>query len=118
VLAHQAVRGALQALQIFSPMGHALGLSVVSSAMEDSSLSILFPSAYAEVQGWVARMRSGWLAQLTRMQSVLTTVLEGDEVLAGLGVATSATVRAKSAFSMMKKLLSLSGTASLHLAVS
>ena len=99
----------LQVLQIFSPLGHALGLSVVSSALEDSSLATLFAGSYASVQRWAAEQRGEWLARLTVAQARLLRALEGDVKLARLGVVVGASVRAKSAFSMMKKVLQLSG---------
>jgi GTP pyrophosphokinase len=99
----------LQALQIYSPMGHALGLSVVSTLMEDVSLGIIFPTSYKAVQTWAAQQRSTWLSQLQSMQQQLQKLLDDDTELHGLGVKANVTVRAKAAFSMMKKLLGLAG---------
>lgn len=99
----------LQALQFFSPMGHALGLSVVSTSMEDRSLSILFSESYSAVQSWMADHRTRWINLLASMSDVVSRALDKDEQLVALAVSTAVNVRAKSAFSMMKKMLDMSG---------
>lgn len=99
----------MQVLQVYSPMGHALGLSVISSSMEDSSLSILFAESYPALQEWVASSRTAWLAALSEMRAQLQEAMESDEKLRRLKVDATVSVRAKSAFSMMKKLLELQG---------
>jgi GTP pyrophosphokinase len=100
---------ALRILQIFSPLGHALGLSVVSARMEDQALAILIPESYQSVQEWISQHRSQWLKLLTAMKADLLEASGDSETLTKLGVTVSVTVRAKSAFSTMKKLLQLSG---------
>jgi hypothetical protein len=91
-------------------MGHALGLSVVSTTVEDRSLSILFPESYSAVQRWMADHRTRWINHLASMSDIVSRALDKDEQLVALGVTTTVNVRAKSAFSMMKKMLDMSGT--------
>ena len=102
-------RPPVQVLQVYAPLGHALGLSLISSNMEDTCLSILFSRSYAAVQTWVRRSRAAWLDTLVAMRAQLQEALDADVRLQRMHATTSVTVRAKSAFSLMKKLLGLSG---------
>ena len=44
---------AVQVLQIFSPLGHALGLSVASVRLEDLSFEVLFGESYRGMRAWM-----------------------------------------------------------------
>lgn len=100
---------AVQGLQIFAPLGHALGLASLAGRMDDAALSILFPAPYGRVRAWMRAQGSIWASALRAMQRELQAALDGDDALRALGVATAVSTRAKSAFSLTKKLLQLSG---------
>lgn len=44
---------ALEALQLFAPLGHALGLGAVSSRVEDLCFKVLFPASYSHTSDWL-----------------------------------------------------------------
>lgn len=44
---------ALEALQLFAPLGHALGLGAVSSRVEDLCFKVLFPASYSHTSEWL-----------------------------------------------------------------
>jgi (p)ppGpp synthase/HD superfamily hydrolase len=96
-------------LQIFSPLGHALGLSVASARLEDLSLEILFGDAYLSMRAWMNSEQERWLAVLTCMKAQAQEALNADEELRKLGIRAHVSTRAKSSYSLMKKLLTLSG---------
>lgn len=101
--------GVVQALQVFAPLGHALGLSAISSSMEDAGLRMLFPASFRSVEGWMSGRRDRWLRLLCGMRGRLLDAAAASPTLRDLGAAASVTVRAKSSVSTMKKLLELTG---------
>lgn len=102
----------LQVLQIFSPLGHALGLSVASARLEDLSFEILFGKSYKRMREWMNGEQDRWLAVLTCMKARAQKALDRDEELSKLGVRAYVSTRAKSSYSLMKKLLTLTGVLS------
>lgn len=46
---------ALEALQRYGPLGHALGMGPVAAELEDACFQELFPSSYAETATWLRR---------------------------------------------------------------
>lgn len=96
-------------LQIFSPLGHALGLSVASARLEDLSFEILFREPYSDMRDWMRGEQDRWLAVLTCMKAQAQKALDSDEELRKLAVRAFVSTRAKSSYSLMKKLLTLSG---------
>lgn len=46
---------ALEALQLYGPLGHALGMGPVAAELEDLCFQELFPSSYAETATWLRR---------------------------------------------------------------
>eukprot|EP00892_Ulva_mutabilis_P005765 jgi/Ulvmu1/3560/UM166_0014.1 len=106
-LARQQVL-ALQVLQVFSPMGHALGLSVVSARLDDLALTVLFGSVYSDMRDWVNRQQHSWTGLLDGMKRQVQAELLSCPELAALGARAHVSTRAKSAYSLMKKLATLS----------
>lgn len=103
----------VQVLQVYAPLAHALGLDPVSAKMEDASLALFFRTAYAEERAWAEQQRGQWQAQLAAMQAELSDALHASSGLRQLGVVADITARAKSASSIMKKQLSLTGAGAL-----
>ena len=44
---------ALEGLQIFAPLGHALGLKAAASGLEDRCFQVLFPESYSRTATWL-----------------------------------------------------------------
>lgn len=99
----------MQVLQIFSPMGHALGLSVVSARLDDLALTVLFGAVYSDMRDWMACQQRHWTSLLGGMQLQVQQALAACPQLAALGAVACVSTRAKSAYSLMKKLATLSG---------
>lgn len=98
---------ALEALQVYGPLGHALGLKSESLHLENLSLEILFPSSYKKTLDWLNTYvsRHNTILESAR-QELETAVLSHPEFL---HKAESIIVqsRTKSAISTLKKLLRL-----------
>lgn len=103
----------MQVLQIFSPMGHALGLSVVSARLDDLALTVLFGTVYSDMRDWMARQQRHWTSLLGGMQLQVQQALDACPELEALAAVACVSTRAKSAYSLMKKLATLSGTPAL-----
>uniref|UniRef100_A0A061S4L3 Gtp pyrophosphokinase n=1 Tax=Tetraselmis sp. GSL018 TaxID=582737 RepID=A0A061S4L3_9CHLO len=98
---------ALECLQVYAPLGHAIGVGKLSAGLEDMCFRILFPKSYEETARWL-QTRSGVAETLLdscreQLQRALASNAEfsslaGDILLRG---------RTKSLFSTMKKLLRL-----------
>ncbi|KXZ53528.1 hypothetical protein GPECTOR_7g978 [Gonium pectorale] len=113
---------ALEALQICAPLGHALGLGPLSTMMEDACLKVLFPDSYAATSSWLrglmAPAEEGLFAAQQARQcgsgvgskggfKALLSELEGNLEFGQLAGGLVVKARAKSLFSVMKKLLHL-----------
>lgn len=99
----------MQVLQVFSPMGHALGLSVVSARLDDLALTVLFGGVYSDMRDWVSGQQHRWTGLLDGMKQQVQRELDACPDLAALGARAFVSTRAKSAYSLMKKLATLSG---------
>ena len=98
---------ALEALQVYAPLGHALGMGRVAAEMEDAAFRILFPRAYTETDAWLASVVGPAASTLAGARDTLVDALASDETLADLAGGCEVRVRVKSLFSLMKKLLRL-----------
>ncbi|KAK9868152.1 hypothetical protein WJX84_011061 [Apatococcus fuscideae] len=98
---------ALEALQIYSPLGHALGLRSISAAMEDRCFQELFPASYREMGLWLRREVAASRGLLDRCQADLHAALAASPRLSSLVVSWQVDGRVKSLFSTMKKVLRL-----------
>lgn len=101
----QSQAAAMEALQIYAPMGHALGLTAVASDMEEISLRILFPTSFAEVAQWVALRTDTNKGVLHRCGERLQCAVSNHPEYKSLASSISIQTRTKSALSTMKKLL-------------
>ena len=98
---------ALEALQVYAPLGHALGMWRVAAEMEDAAFRVLFPRAYTETDAWLASVVGPAATTLAGARDALVEALASDEALADLAGGCEVRVRVKSLFSLMKKLLRL-----------
>jgi tetratricopeptide (TPR) repeat protein/ppGpp synthetase/RelA/SpoT-type nucleotidyltranferase len=95
----------MEALHIYAPMGHALGLTAVASDMEEISLRLLFPTSFAEVAQWVALRTDTNKGVLHRCGERLQCAVSNHPEFKTLASSISIQTRTKSARSTMKKLL-------------
>ncbi|KAK9842544.1 hypothetical protein WJX81_005255 [Elliptochloris bilobata] len=98
---------ALEALQIYAPIGHALGLGLLSSELEDRCFQELFPQSYAQTAAWLQRERTANTDTLARCRAALQAALGVHPALQALAAGCQVAGRTKSLFSTMKKLLRL-----------
>ncbi len=75
---------ALEGLQIYAPLGHALGLGVVSCELEDKCFQVLFPQTYEQTAAWLRQERLVNSDVLQRCSAQLQGALDEDGVLRGL----------------------------------
>jgi len=101
---------ALEALQIYAPLGHALGMGSIASRLEDLCFQILFPASYDATTLWLHQQSDANATTLERAQSALHAAIaampEFHELASGLKIYG----RTKSPFSTLKKLLRLGDT--------
>lgn len=86
-----------------------MGLSVASARLDDLSFEVLFGDAYSGMRAWMQSEQQRWLEVLSTMNQDVQAALDSDAQLQALGARATVTTRAKSAYSLMKKLLTLSG---------
>ncbi|GAX72693.1 hypothetical protein CEUSTIGMA_g149.t1 [Chlamydomonas eustigma] len=98
---------ALEALQLFAPLGHALGLGAISSRIEDLSFQVLFPSSYSQTSGWLHDVIDVAEDALFECQRQLLAALDENERFKQLAASCVIRARTKSLFSIMKKMLRL-----------
>ncbi|KAL4856897.1 putative GTP diphosphokinase CRSH1 [Chlorella vulgaris] len=102
---------ALEALQMYAPMGHALGLSAVAAQLEDRCFQILFPESYLRTAAWLCEQAAANAVTLQRCQQELSGAVLGQQRFAQLAAGVSVKGRTKTLFSTLKKLLRLGNTA-------
>ena len=97
---------ALQALQLWAPLAHTLGIGSLTWQMEDRALQVLFPHAYESLKAWREELwPQGGSRAIERAREMLAMELEGDEVLSSMVEGVLVMGRAKSLYSMMKKIV-------------
>ncbi len=102
---------ALEALQLYAPMGHALGLAAEAAALEDAACRALFPASYAATAAWLAAAAADAEAPLRAAAAALEAAAAGDARLAALAGGVEARGRTKTRVSTLRKLLRLGDTA-------
>ena len=103
---------ALESLQLYGPLGHALGMGPVAAELEDACFQELFPSSYAETATWLRREAGAYRSALGAAAERLQRALDDHDARSGgeldrLAARLEVVVRTKSLFSTMKKLLRL-----------
>ncbi|KAL0024788.1 hypothetical protein WJX79_007329 [Trebouxia sp. C0005] len=98
---------ALEALQIYAPLGHGLGLRALCAQLEDRCFQELFPESYAETAAWLRREVNAHGDSLARCEQQLQAAVEQDPEFQVVAAGCQVAGRTKSLFSTMKKLLRL-----------
>ncbi|KAL3685868.1 hypothetical protein R1sor_003890 [Riccia sorocarpa] len=96
---------ALETMQIYAPLAHAIGTGSMSLELEDLGFRVLFPDSYSSIENW---LRSHWEDGndvVDECKEQLIAALEQDEELQELVEKITVTGRYKSRFSTMRKLL-------------
>ncbi|BBN00283.1 hypothetical protein MPTK1_1g27830 [Marchantia polymorpha subsp. ruderalis] len=96
---------ALETMQIYAPLAHAIGTGSMSLELEDLGFRVLFPDSYSFIENW---LRSHWVdgsGVVDECRDQLSAALQGDEELQELVENITITGRYKSRFSTMRKLL-------------
>ncbi|KAH7620811.1 putative GTP diphosphokinase CRSH1, chloroplastic [Nannochloris sp. 'desiccata'] len=101
---------ALEALQIYAPLGHALGMGSIASRLEDLCFQVLFPASYEATTVWLHQQSDANAVTLDEAQATLhaavATMPEFHQLASGIKIYG----RTKSPFSTLKKLLRLGDT--------
>jgi hypothetical protein len=82
--AYEAQLVALEALQVYAPLAHALGLGPLAAAMEDAAFGCLFPGSYASVGAWLRRLSARTHETLERARTELAAAVAADAEFATL----------------------------------
>ena len=95
---------ALEALQVYSPLAHALGVGKWLWELEDLSFRALFPDSYADVEQWQLDLweESGEMMEVAKGKVLAS--LNGNALLAANVQRYAITSRRKSLFSTFKKM--------------
>ncbi|CAI5959399.1 unnamed protein product [Closterium sp. NIES-65] len=97
---------ALEAIQVWAPLAHTLGIGALTWQMEDAALRHLFPRSYMSIQAWVAAQWPGGGERLVgEVRRRVEEVLAGDAQLRGAVGGWVVSGRVKSMWSVMKKVL-------------
>ncbi|CAI5474060.1 unnamed protein product [Closterium sp. Yama58-4] len=97
---------ALEAIQVWAPLAHTLGIGALTWQMEDAALRHLFPRSYVSIQAWVAAQWPGGGERLVgEVRRRVEEVLAGDAQLRGAVGGWAVSGRVKSMWSVMKKVL-------------
>jgi len=98
---------ALETMQIYAPMAHALNTGSLSAELEDLAFKVVFPTSYASLDAWLKAKNPADAAVLDRVSKILSDVMNADTTLNALigrgGVKVLA--RRKSRYSTMKKII-------------
>ena len=98
---------ALEALQIYAPIGHALGLNEVATQLEDLGLQILFPASYAHTAHWLEERQDLASRVLEQCSQILRSAVTSHPEFYELASDLKIYCRLKSTHSTLKKLISL-----------
>ena len=98
---------ALETMQIYAPMAHALNTGSLCAELEDLAFKILFPNSYASLEKWLAAKSPEDSEILDKMTKMLDDAMQADPTMNALigrgGVRVLA--RRKSRYSTMKKII-------------
>lgn len=96
---------ALETMQIYAPLSHALNAGALRDELEDRAFAVLFPRSYAALAGWMREMDDRDAQILAACESELRSALDEDPRLSDLIQGVRVSVRRKALFSTMRKLL-------------
>jgi (p)ppGpp synthase/HD superfamily hydrolase len=101
---------ALEALQIYAPLGHALGMGSIASRLEDLCFQVLFPASYEATTLWLHQQAEANAITLDNAQAALHAAVAAMPEFHQLASGLKIYGRTKSPFSTLKKLLRLGDT--------
>ncbi|KAH9318739.1 hypothetical protein KI387_020508, partial [Taxus chinensis] len=96
---------ALEAMQVYAPLAHAIDTGSLSLELEDLAFQYLFPNSYSFVDTWLRKNGIRGKAVLDEYRCQLFEILQKDPELGNMVNDISVQGRYKSRFSTMKKLL-------------
>ncbi|GBG83454.1 hypothetical protein CBR_g37166, partial [Chara braunii] len=103
---YRSIIVALETMQIYAPIAHSIGLGRIVWELEDIAFRVLFPGSYDALAAWV---RSQWdlgpEAMIETCRKRLDDELRADKQFMAKVDSFVVTGRAKSLFSLMRKLL-------------
>ncbi|KAK3276381.1 hypothetical protein CYMTET_15536 [Cymbomonas tetramitiformis] len=105
---YQRIILALEIMQIYAPMAHALQADVLRHELEDRAFAVLFPSSYQSLASWLREQSAVHDAELGRaLEQLRAAVREDQQLMSLIGPdAVEVKARTKSLYSTMRKLLS------------
>ena len=95
---------ALEALHVYSPLAHALGVGKWLWELEDLSFRALFPDSYSDVEVWQLDLWSESSAMMEQAKSEVLACLNENAVLLANVERYTISTRRKSIFSTFKKM--------------
>jgi len=98
---------ALEAVQLYAPLGHALGLKSLSLTLENAALELLFPTSHKKTSEWLDTYVSHHDAILESARQHLEEAIMSDPEFLAKAERVEVQARTKSAISTLKKLLRL-----------
>ena len=98
---------ALEAVQLYAPLGHALGLKSLSLKLENAALELLFPTSHKKTSEWLDTYVSLHDAILESARLHLEEAIMSDPEFLAKAERVEVQARTKSAISTLKKLLRL-----------
>ncbi|GAB4822361.1 hypothetical protein N2152v2_009407 [Parachlorella kessleri] len=102
---------ALEALQIYVPLAHALGMGRLTAELEDACFQLLFPETYTRTAAWLRHESTLSQETLECCQESVRAAVLGHPRFHLLAAGVQVYGRTKSLFSTLKKLLRLGETA-------
>lgn len=107
VPAYRLQQWALESLQVYCPLAHALGLGPLALELEDRCLQAAFPNAFEEASTWLRQQLFANGDALARFQLRLEQELASDPRFLQLASGAHIKTRSKSLISVLKKRLAL-----------
>ena len=96
---------ALETMQIYAPLSHALRAGAMRDELEDRAFAVLFPKSYAALAEWMRERNASDAATLASCEIQLQRALVQDGRLPKLADSVRVSARRKALFSTMRKLL-------------
>jgi len=96
---------ALETMQIYAPLSHALRAGEMRDELEDRAFAVLFPKSYAALADWMRERNASDAATLASCEAQLQDALVQDGRLPTLADSVRVSARRKALFSTMRKLL-------------
>mmetsp|Transcript_12092 Transcript_12092/g.36871 ORF Transcript_12092/g.36871 Transcript_12092/m.36871 type:complete len:487 (+) Transcript_12092:51-1511(+) len=96
---------ALECLQVYVPLAHAVGVGKLMWDLEDICFRVLFPESYSAVEDWHNKLRSQWENLLQSAKVAILAEIEQNEFVMERVDNIEISGRTKNLFSTFKKIL-------------